>query len=62
MAAIYLWYGLGWGVDAFRGTGELDWRIVLLSEYVFQWGGPGHWAINRCGLDAFVLFPNFLRS
>ena len=55
-----VWFGLGCRcVSGDWGTG----LAYSVARWIcFSMGGPGHWAINRCGLDAFVLFPNFLRS
>ena len=54
LALVFVWGGVWRGgrdlISVFRGVSA---GVV---------GGPGHWVIILCGLDIFLMFPNFLRS
>ena len=61
----------GWGVVAgaagsgFRvgwGMAGVVWFLFFGGFLLVLSGGAGHWVIILCGLDIFLMFPNFLRT
>ena len=73
VALVLGWGGVGgFGVAGAAGSGfRVGWGVAgggrdLISVFrrvsAGVVGGAGHWVIILCGLDIFLMFPNFLRS